>query len=160
MSWPSAERCGSMSLQRPLIFFFFAFWNAPDEARDLLLGLLKHEPEQRLSLDDVIEHPWVSAIWASGDQPDSDVEPEGDEEEVMGPLGPSFMAAFPEAPASSCAAKIPAEGGSSHGSPAFGWGNVLSWLHADAAQAEAQQVLSQVSGKAPVAFGRMLLAPG
>ena len=44
------------------------------------------------------------------------------------PLGPSFMAAFPEAPASSCAAKIPAEGGSSHGSPAAssapGWGNV------------------------------------
>lgn len=43
-------------------------------------------------------------------------------------LGPSFMAAFPEAPASSCAAKIPAEGGSSHGSPtassAPGWGNV------------------------------------
>lgn len=36
----------------------------------------------------------------------------------------------------------------------------LSLETAQAAQAEAQQVLSHVRGKAPVAFGRMLLAPG
>ncbi|CAJ1338637.1 unnamed protein product [Effrenium voratum] len=137
------------------------------EARDLLLGLLKHEPEQRLSLDDVIEHPWLTAMWATSlDESDqaekSEEAPESESEEKGNdmPLGPSFFAAFPEAPATSSAAKIPAEGGSSHGSPvhsasAPGWGNVLSWLHADAASAEAQQVLSVVGGRTAAApFGR------
>jgi len=40
-------------------------WAQAAQAQELLLGLLKHEPEHRLSLDDVIEHPWLSAIWAT-----------------------------------------------------------------------------------------------
>ena len=27
------------------------------------MGLLRHDPDQRLSLDDVIEHPWLSIPW-------------------------------------------------------------------------------------------------
>ncbi|CAE6928677.1 fhkD [Symbiodinium sp. CCMP2456] len=150
-----------------------AWQRVSPEAKDLLLGLLKHEPEHRLSLDDVIEHPWLCALWATGaEDGEQDATPEppeadgGEEEPAL--LGPNFLAAFPEAPATSSAARIPAEGGSSHGSPvvqsasAPGWENVLSWLHADAASAQAQQVLSH-AGKAAapsVAFGRAPLGPG
>eukprot|EP00930_Biecheleria_cincta_P029101 TRINITY_DN20254_c0_g1_i2.p1 TRINITY_DN20254_c0_g1~~TRINITY_DN20254_c0_g1_i2.p1 ORF type:complete len:887 (-),score=165.05 TRINITY_DN20254_c0_g1_i2:158-2818(-) len=148
------------------------------EARDLLLGLLKHEPDQRLSLDDVIEHPWLSVSW--GAEAKCEPHAKGAEEaqedesdinrEIQGMIGPSFPSAFPDAPVSSSAARILAvAGGNQHGSPetsstAPGWGNVLSWMHAGAASAAAQEVLCKAgegkSSAPSAAFGRPTLVGG
>jgi len=161
------------------------------EAKDLLLGVLRHDPEERLSLDDVIEHPWLQVPWRAGSVPP----PTTGSEDVPMSRGTSFLnlppprtvdtedkddaansasastefqSAFPEAPAASCASKIPAGSpGSSpqkvsqQGTGAPGWGNVFSWLRANAAAAEAQKVLSQ-AGMASVTsatFGRTPLVP-
>lgn len=180
---PEGEEVTEMTLRGE------AWGRVSAEARELLLGLLKHEPDQRLSLDDVIEHPWLSVSWgrscamgtAEGAKSRAAQHTEGAEEtredesdvnsEVLGMIGPSFPSAFPDAPVSSNAARILAvhPGGSQHGSPetisiAPGWGNVLSWMHAGAASAAAQEVLCKAgegkSSAPSAAFGRPTLVGG
>ncbi|CAE8581679.1 unnamed protein product [Polarella glacialis] len=159
-----------------------AWQRVSPEASNLLLGLLKHEPEQRLSLDDVIEHPWLYAMWGAGaksrevraspqePEPKSGFERDDEHEPPIGPTlplsscaeRPSFQSAFPDAPTTSSAARIPTAGGSvqsqrpveSSGAP--GWGMVFSWLRSDAAVGAAQQVLSVAgsTSKPAAAFGR------
>eukprot|EP00747_Dinoflagellata_sp_TGD_P043009 gnl/TRDRNA2_/TRDRNA2_142438_c2_seq1.p1 gnl/TRDRNA2_/TRDRNA2_142438_c2~~gnl/TRDRNA2_/TRDRNA2_142438_c2_seq1.p1 ORF type:complete len:584 (+),score=97.15 gnl/TRDRNA2_/TRDRNA2_142438_c2_seq1:181-1752(+) len=132
------------------------------EAKDLLLGLLHHDQDRRLSLAEVLEHPWLvasppMAMQSPAPSPASPCP-------VAGPELPP--AAFPDAPADSSAARIRAEaGGRNFGSPqasggaapgsAPGWGVVLSWLRAGAAAKAAREVM-QVAGMGPagVGFGR------
>ncbi|CAK0899173.1 unnamed protein product [Prorocentrum cordatum] len=140
------------------------FWQRVSaEARDMILGLMEPDPDRRLSLSEVLEHPWL--------QPRQEVDTasaladDWAEQEVLhfvggaraaaasaaaaarrGPAEP--VAAFPEAPASSSAARIPFTrdyGTSTGASPgaAPGWGNVFSWLRADAAAAAARDVLAR-----------------
>eukprot|EP00929_Paragymnodinium_shiwhaense_P046202 TRINITY_DN23521_c0_g2_i4.p1 TRINITY_DN23521_c0_g2~~TRINITY_DN23521_c0_g2_i4.p1 ORF type:complete len:1060 (-),score=153.26 TRINITY_DN23521_c0_g2_i4:282-3329(-) len=209
------------------------------DAKDLLVKLLKHNPDERLCLDEAIEHPWLIVPWRVEDDllaPAEDdiairatVDPDvavstrhlppprartraAEVEEIfalddavdktdggniawsesqflsrelaadgeglgLGPslrkrprhVGPDFQSAFPLAPASSSAAKIPADAGAAtcssqvnNGGPlltsgaAPGWENVFSWLRADSATAAAQEVLCK-AGMAPprtAGFGR------
>merc|ERR1712232_218328 len=93
---------------------------------------------------------------------------EGDDKEDCNTLrrlaSAEFNSAFPDAPASSSASRIPAsspgnspqKASPSLGSGAPGWGNVFSWLRANAAAAEAQKVLSQagMATTSSATFGR------
>jgi len=154
---PEGEEVTELSLRS-------AVWQrVSQEARDLLLGLLCHEPGRRFSLGDALEHPWLSRgrrLPSTVTLPAIRPPPAFLRPPPLVKPGPHFSAVFPEAPLTSGAAKIAADGsavgqggkgkGLKHpglaGAP--GWCVVLSWLRADAASAAAQQVLRD-AGMAP-----------
>lgn len=51
--------CDSLSLVLQVEFTFPDF--VPEGARDLISRLLMHNPNQRLTLKEVLEHPWITA---------------------------------------------------------------------------------------------------
>jgi len=186
-----------------LTFRGAAWQRVSAEARDLLLGMLRHDVERRLCLGDVIDHPWLKCRpdpdrIVSDTGPAAAVSSAGHDAGILlskksdhlselngnymaapgsllsnrgtmnGPANMTFSAAFPEAPASSSAARIPvatnglgvAKRGAADITPgAPGWGVVFSWLRADAASAAAQKVLCSAGMSSPKLsnFGRPVL---
>ncbi|KAH8903827.1 kinase-like protein [Coniochaeta sp. PMI_546] len=47
-----------------------------DQLLDLLLGIFKYEPEDRLSVQDIMDHPWFSGRFLGADDRDNDPETE------------------------------------------------------------------------------------
>lgn len=146
------------------------------DARDLLLGMLRDDPHERLDLGSVLEHPWVRS--EVGGSSSSTSQPKKDPEHyLLAPFGalretpggsPGGRArprkAFPEAPSYSAAGRIRAESGTAPTGHAGtgpaqgpGWGVIFSWLRADAAAAAARSVFLSAGMRASgrTGFGRV-----
>lgn len=53
------KQISKKTILQPVTFQHFVWKNVTDEAKDLILKLLVRKPQERIKIDDVLDHPWI-----------------------------------------------------------------------------------------------------